>query len=562
MNAVLKRVTFLSALLVPLTALAVSIQPGDFYGDVVPHSPELAGINMLTRAGVLQGYGERKFGPTRLVNRAEFLKIAILSTPQKRQPAAANGVGCFSDVPADAWFAAYVCSAKNAGIVKGNPDGLFHPERTVQYDEALKMLTILYGYEITGGSSGDWGEPYYKAAAARGTDLPIRITFDTPLTRAYSARLAAAFLAESSGQLDELRLAESGWYASSSSSSSSVRSSASSMSSSVSSSSVSSSSSVASSAPASLFTLPSVSHFLLTGQASDAIADGTVRSSGETAKVSLAEVKLFSEVRSIDHLEVVTTDGKIVASLKRKITTDTPDYKLTFQAQSNPEDRFQIPADTAMLLVLRAVVRSDTNAGFSDELLQVRTFSVTTVGDKTNQAVNVPMAGPFPKHQTAFGHILNVKSLSPDTAHMMSGTGVVLGSFSFTGSIISGKAMALSALTFSVNETGPVTLSNITLVNHGSGVSAACTVNAQAMTVSCPVLSGSVGAFSPGSPLILDLKSNVTVQTGAQNATLQASLNASGSPESLGAVEWTDGSGMFRWIEYAHTPVARGTLFK
>ncbi len=547
----IKRIALSSALLIPLTALAVSIQPGDFYDDVMPNSPELAGINMLTRAGAINGYGERKFGPTRLVNRAEFLKIAIASTPQDRQPVAVNGVGCFSDVPATAWFAPYVCAAKDAGIVKGNPDGLFHPGRTVQYDEALKMLTMLYGYEVVNVGGMDWGEPYYRASAARGTDLPVRITFDTPLTRAFSARLAAAFLAESEGQLSRLRLAENGEYttSSSSSSSSSVASSVSSSVSSVSSSASSSSTS---------FTVPVMSHFLVTGQASDAIAYGVIRSPGEAAAVSIADVKLFSEARSIDRLEVVTTDGRVVATLKQKITTDTVDYKLTFQARPNIEDRFRIPADTDVPVILRAVIRSDQNAGFSEELVHVRTYSVTITGDQTNQVTNLPLAGPFPKHQTAFGRILDVTRLSPATAVIKTATGTVLGSFAFTGAVVSGKALALSALTFSLTLNGQVSLSNPQLVQHTGGVSVSCTLNMQAMTISCPTLAASVGAFPQGSALVLDLKADVTVQS-TENALVEVSLNTPGSPEALGAVEWTDNSGHFRWIEHAGEPIVRGT---
>ncbi len=555
----LKRLTLVTTLLLPLTAFAVTIEPGDFYDDVQPKAPERAGINMLTRAGVVQGYGQRMFGPTRLVNRAEFLKIAILSTPQDRQPVAVNGVGCFPDVPASAWFASYVCAAKDAGIVKGTPDGLFHPDRTVQYDEALKMLTLLYGYQVVSVGGTDWGEAYYRAAAARGTDLPIRITFDTPLTRAFSARLAAAFLAEAEGQLPALRLAENGQYSSVSSTSSSSSSQPSSSSSSSSASSVSSSSS--SSVSAAMFTLPPVSHFLVTGRASDAIASGVIRSQNETAKISLAEVKFYAEPRSLERLEIVTTDGRLVATLKQKTTTNTVDYKQTFEARPNLGDRFQIPADTDVTLVLRAVVRSDTNAGFSEDLVQVRTFSVTIVGDSTNQALNLPLAGPFPKHQTAFGRILSVTRMSPATAPIATAKDTLLGSFAFTGSVVNGKSLSLSALTFSLTMNGQITIAAPRLVVHGGTASAACTLNMQAMTVSCPSLTGGVGSFPAGTPLVLDLLADVTVQK-AGSALLEVVLQSPGSPEALGAVEWTDGSGNFRWIEFSGSPIISGTRFQ
>lgn len=552
----LRPTALLTALAVPAAALAITIAPADYYNDVRPTSPEAAGINLLTSEGIVEGYGERQFGPSRLVNRAEFLKIAMLSLPEGSRPALGGDTGCFPDVPAGQWFTPYVCAAKDAGVVKGNPDGTFRPERTVQYDEALKMLTILFGYEIPASDSPDWGEPYYLAAAERGTDLPVRITLDAKLSRAWTARLAAAFVAEFHGELQRFRLAEAGEYAAASSSS--VSSSAASESSS-SSSSVSSSAS--SSVPAALFTLPPVPHFLVAGRASDAIASGVIRPSGEDVQVSIVQVKLYKEVRSIDRLELVTEDGQLVATLLRRITTDIPEYKETFDAQVNSESRFTLPKDADTKLVLRAVIRGVDNGGFSDELLQVRTFNVTVVGKTTNQNTNIPLAGPFPKHQTSLGRIVSVRAVSPVSAPVIAGTGITLGSFSLSGSVHSTRSISITALTFALQQTGQVTHSNLRVVRRDSGASAPCTVNMQAMTVSCTGL-GALGLMKQDAELLFDLKSDIWMPAGATNVSYSADLAVAGSPEALGAVEWTDGSAVFRWIESAASPVAAGTRFR
>ncbi len=552
----LKRTLLLTALLVPMMALALEIQPADFYSDVRADSREAAGINLLTREAIVQGYGDRYFGSTRLVNRAEFLKIAILASPDGYQ-LETSGQGCFPDVNGSDWFAPYVCAAKAAGIVSGNANSkisqdkwTFNPETPVTYDAALKMLVILYRYPVPNVAGIDWAEPYYQAAVAKGVDLPIRITLGTRLTRGMAARLAGAFFAEKSGKLGEYRLAEAGQYQSSNSTSSISSSSSSSVSSSVS---FSSSSSVAS-----LFTLPSVSNFLVVGSTTDAIADGMIRSTGETAKIALVQVKLFNEVRSIDRLELVTSSGQLVATLMRRINTDTVDYKQTFEAQVYPEQQVTIPNDTDIRLVLRAVIRTADNAGFSDELLHVRTFSFTMQGDRTNQSFNVPLSGPFKKHQTSFGRITRVTRVSPITASLVSGTGVVIGSYSFSGSVIPGKNLRLRQLVFSLTKSGSATVSGWMLVHRVSGASVTCTTNDQAMTITCLALDQAVGLLTPGVPLILDLKATVSVPAGTHDSILETSLKAAGSPESLGSIEWTDESGIFRWVE-GRTPVAEGT---
>jgi len=288
-----------------------------------------------------------------------------------------------------------------------------------------------------------------------------------------------------------------------------------------------------------------------------------LRPQGEATKISLVQVKVFQEVRSIEKLELLTTDGKLIATLFRRVTANTTDYKQTFDAIIQPEDQIAFPADTDTMFVLRAVVKTIANAGFSEELLQVRTFNVTHVGIDSNQAINTPFAGPFPKHQTSFGRITSVTSVSPLTASAVSGTGVTLGSFAFSGSVDSTRSLAVSQLTFTLQKTGDVTLQNLLVRNPETGITSSCSLNVQTMTIFCPNLSSSTGKMSRTTPLVLDVIADLTVspnQTGV--VSIGADLVMAGSPESIGAVEWTDTSGSFRWIESAVEPLARGTRFQ
>lgn len=279
----------------------------------------------------------------------------------------------------------------------------------------------------------------------------------------------------------------------------------------------------------------------------------------ESAKVQIVQVKLFSEVRSINYLELVKEDGTVIATLLRRTNTDAVDYKLTFEAQIQPEKQVTIPKDTDVNVALRAVVRSVDNAGFSDELLQVRTANVTLKGDLSNHTVNIPLNGPFPKHQTAFGRIANVTRISPANATLTSGTGVLMGSFAFSGAVIPGKTLKLRQLVFSLSKVGSTSLSNWMLVNRHSGMWTSCTLNEQALTITCSALEQAVGIVS--GTLTLDLKATVHVPAGTHDSIVQVSLPIAGTPESLGSIEWTDESGVFRWIE-GPSPIVEGTKFQ
>lgn len=553
-----KLIPFLAtAVLLPTIALALDFTPEALYVDVRATSPEAAGITLLTHEGITQGYAGKHFGPTRQINRAEFLKIAMKSISKTAEYQAKD---CFPDVRSTDWFSPFVCAAKDGGIVSGHADPSlpasqwkFDPADTVSYGEALKMLTLLYAYEVqpTGGS---WAEQYYKAAAARGVDLPITIQFDKPLTRALAARLVGAFLSEENGQLETFRLAENGQYFPSSSSSSST----SSVSSSAVSSSVSSSSSSSVSSTAALFTVPSVSHFLLIGRTSDAIADGSIRSNGEPAHIVSAQVKLFTEARSVEYLELVTANGDFVAKLQRRITSDTTDYKQTYEVQLPAEAQVAIPKDTDVRLVLRAVIRSQENAGFSEELVQVRTISVTMRGDTTNTSSNIPLPAPFPKHQTAFGRIVSILRTSSGTATIPSGSAVSLSTFAFSGTAVAGRALSVNQLLFDVRQTGNITVSNWSIAKRGSASSFACSFNQEASIVTCSNVPESIGTIDPAKPLLLEVRADTVRGTG--DVSLQVSLKNSGSPDTLGSVQWTDHSGQFRWTE-GSSPLAQGTLW-
>ncbi len=550
----MKKLLLLSlGIFLPVLVSAVTIAPADFYQDVRSSSHEAAAINLLTREGVVEGIGDRFFGPARQVNRAEFLKIAILSLPADRRPSV-NLRECFPDVQASDWFSGTVCGAKDIGIVRGNADPtkpeeewLFTPDAQVTYDAALKMLTLLFGYEVRSAASDeDWGQPYYIAARKRGVDLPIPIRFDTPLSRGMAARLAAAFMAENAGQLDELRMAENGEFTSASSESSSLSSSSSS---SATSASTSTSTSTSTSSPTALFQIPTVSHLLLVGATSDAIAHGTIAPFSEEAEVTAVQVKLFQEARSLEALELVRTDGTLIARMKRRPNPDTQDYQVTYETSLAGTGIFLIPENTTTPVVLRAVVRARNNDGFSENLVQVRIISVTIRGKTTNTTYNIPLNTPFPRHQTAFGRLLPLIRTSPVSAPLQSGASKTIVSFGVDAQRVDTQTLFPMQFIFSYDRIGQLTMfSNWRLRRTDTNAEATCTMNTQELTISCANLQTILGAL-PSGILPLSLLADVQVATSTDSESFQVFLPTPGSPETLGSVWWTDGTGTFRWME-------------
>lgn len=120
-----------------------------------------------------------------------FTWIAALPAQQVQ---AANGK-LFSDVSNSYWAHDTIEWGVNAGLVKGYADGTFKPSKTVTEAEFLAMLVRSYEPEVTASSKGNWASPYYARAKELNypvqsyTDLTSR---SKVITRAKVAELISA----------------------------------------------------------------------------------------------------------------------------------------------------------------------------------------------------------------------------------------------------------------------------------------------------------------------------------------------------------------------------------
>lgn len=144
------------------------------FSDIAADHPQAEAIAHLRDQGVIKGYADGTFQPQKTLNRAEALKI-ILEAKQvqadRRGPRAE-----LSDVPSDAWFKRYVQTAISREIVRGYPDGTFKPAKTLNRAEFLKIAILAAGHRVgqpsndpfTDVPSEAWFAPYFEFARAQG----------------------------------------------------------------------------------------------------------------------------------------------------------------------------------------------------------------------------------------------------------------------------------------------------------------------------------------------------------------------------------------------------------
>lgn len=131
-------------------------------------------INTLSDMGIIKGNPDGTFSPNATVNRAELL--TLLYRAKGKTPSTPTSA-CFKDVQVDAWFSAIVCDSAKNGYVGGYPDGNFRPANAVNRVEALKMIHTVLGLSVNASASIE----------------PLKAFSDVSLTAWYAPYMASAF---------------------------------------------------------------------------------------------------------------------------------------------------------------------------------------------------------------------------------------------------------------------------------------------------------------------------------------------------------------------------------
>jgi len=101
-------------------------------------------IKYLKDNQVINGYPDGTFRPNNTLKRAELAKIVVLSS-NIPSVAARN---CFPDLDPSQWYAEYVCAAKASGLVQGYFDGTFKPSRDISRAEAIKIMAEAEDFDL------------------------------------------------------------------------------------------------------------------------------------------------------------------------------------------------------------------------------------------------------------------------------------------------------------------------------------------------------------------------------------------------------------------------------
>ncbi|NIA02003.1 MAG: hypothetical protein GWP15_01335, partial [Nitrospirae bacterium] len=158
-------------------------------------------IDLLVDEGIISGYPDGSYKPEKDVNRVEFLQVTVGSTNDVI-PSRGDDETCgFSDTIPGEWYIPSLCLAVEEGIVSGYADGTFRPNDTINFVEAAKIVSLAYGFDI----SGDVGEMWYREFvnfASNNLMIPPDVTkLDQDLSRGQMAEFLGRYFLNKSGAL-------------------------------------------------------------------------------------------------------------------------------------------------------------------------------------------------------------------------------------------------------------------------------------------------------------------------------------------------------------------------
>lgn len=145
-------------------------------------------LPVLAVLGILNGDQTGDLALDRTVTRAELVKMAVSASSFRTRGQAYAGIAPYPDVPAGAWHAGYITTARDAGWITGYLDGTFRPDAPVRLEEAVSILLKVMGY---GGSDFSAGFPAAHMSLYRALELDDGMTAaqGSALTRRDCARL-------------------------------------------------------------------------------------------------------------------------------------------------------------------------------------------------------------------------------------------------------------------------------------------------------------------------------------------------------------------------------------
>ncbi|MBP7670687.1 peptidoglycan DD-metalloendopeptidase family protein [Candidatus Gracilibacteria bacterium] len=145
---------------------AISAGEGGGFSDVLPASRFYKSIGSLRAQGIIKGYDDGSYKPSKTLSKVEAAKFIVLAAKLELMSAPTDYP--FPDADLGAWYPDYVYTLYKEGVITGTDKGKLEPNKEVNQAEFFKMLLAALDVEVEVAGSGPWYGPYMDKVVKMG----------------------------------------------------------------------------------------------------------------------------------------------------------------------------------------------------------------------------------------------------------------------------------------------------------------------------------------------------------------------------------------------------------
>ncbi|MBI4733332.1 MAG: S-layer homology domain-containing protein, partial [Rubrobacteridae bacterium] len=156
----------------PVEASLAKVDAAVIFSDILPGSWYADSVSALISRGIIDGYDDGTFKPSKNITREEIAKMICLAMNWELvRPVESS----FLDVDKDRWSFAYIETAKAHGAISGYPNGTFKPASNLTRAELALIIVKAKGlaFDVSGTDFSDvgadhWAYKYIMTARNKG----------------------------------------------------------------------------------------------------------------------------------------------------------------------------------------------------------------------------------------------------------------------------------------------------------------------------------------------------------------------------------------------------------
>lgn len=140
-----------------------------FAGDDIIGTEYEEAVAVLNGYGIINGYEDNTFRPDDSMTRAEFSKVIYCLNGFNGMFADfGNHKVIYNDVTPEHWAFGYINTLSDFNIIGGYGDGNFGPEDAITYEQAIKVVVSMLGYDVVAQQNGGFPAGYINKASQLG----------------------------------------------------------------------------------------------------------------------------------------------------------------------------------------------------------------------------------------------------------------------------------------------------------------------------------------------------------------------------------------------------------